>query len=348
VYQSRTFANLWVVDKENGGKADALNAGLSLCQTPLYCAVDADSLLERDALTRIVRPFLEDAGTIAAGGVIRIVNGCTVVDGDVRRVELPANPIARFQVLEYLRSFLAGRMGWNAVQATLIISGAFGVFRRQTVVAVGGYASARNGGATVGEDMELVVRLHRYCRERRMDYHIAFVPDPVAWTECPETLPALARQRDRWQRGMVEVLFRHRAMLFNPRYGRIGLVAFPYFVLLETLGLAIEIPGYLAFGLTVWVGLGSDLYILGFFSAAFAFGMVLSIAAVALEELGFRRYPNRGDLLRLFGLAALENVGYRQFVSFCRARGLVSALRGVTAWGAQQRVGFPDQPARPA
>ncbi|MBE0591762.1 MAG: glycosyltransferase, partial [Gemmatimonadales bacterium] len=276
VYQSRRHPNLWVIDKENGGKADALNAGISLCVTPLFCAVDADSLLERDALTRIVRPFLEDAHTVATGGVIRIVNGCTVQAGRVSQVRLPGNWWARFQVLEYLRSFLAGRMGWSVLDSTLIISGAFGIFRRATVVDAGGYASPHTSGGTVGEDMELVVRLHRHCRERHIPYRIRFIPDPVAWTECPETLRALARQRDRWQRGMAEALLRHRRMLFNPRYGRIGMLAYPFFLFLETLGLLVEITGYVAFALALALGLASGLYIAAFFLAAFAFGMVLS------------------------------------------------------------------------
>jgi cellulose synthase/poly-beta-1,6-N-acetylglucosamine synthase-like glycosyltransferase len=183
VYRSRRHPNLWVLDKANGGKADALNAGLNYCRTPLFCAMDADSLLEPDALTRIVRAFLEDSTTVAAGGVIRIVNGCRVRSGIVEDVRLPTNGLARIQVLEYLRSFLSGRMGWDALDATLIISGAFGMFQRSVVAEVGGYATD-----TVGEDMELIVRIHRHCREQGRPYRIAFVPDPVAWTECPESL----------------------------------------------------------------------------------------------------------------------------------------------------------------
>jgi cellulose synthase/poly-beta-1,6-N-acetylglucosamine synthase-like glycosyltransferase len=341
-YQSQRRPNLWVIDKENGGKSDALNAGVNLCVTPLYCAMDADSILERDALMRIVRPFLEDADTIAAGGVVRIANGCTIRDGNVMGVRFPRNLWARFQVLEYLRSFLAGRMGWAVLDATLIISGAFGVFRRNTVVAAGGYASAYTSGTTVGEDMELVIRLHRHCREKKIPYHIRFVPDPVAWTECPESLRTLARQRDRWQRGMAESLLRHRKMLFNPRYGRIGFVAYPYFLFLETLGLPIEILGYFAFTVTVVLGLAEPVYVVGFFMAAFAFGMVLSIAAVGLEELGFRRYPKLGDLIRLFVLGAAENVGYRQLIAFWRLHGLISAVRGKKHWGKMERQGFRD------
>jgi len=340
VYQSRQHPNLWVVDKENGGKADALNAGLNLCVTPLFCAMDADSLLERDALSRIVRPFLEDARTIATGGVVRIANGCTVEDGVVTNVGFPRNMWARFQVLEYLRSFLAGRMGWAVLDATLIISGAFGVFRRSIVIDAGGYASTRTSGSTVGEDMELVVRLHRHCRERNIPYKISFIPDPVAWTECPETLRTLARQRDRWQRGLAESLMRHVKMLLNPRYGRVGLLAFPYFFFLETFGVGIEIAGYTAFILTVIMGLAAPIYVVGFFMAAFVFGMVLSIAAVGLEELGFRRYPRVSHLTRLFGLAAAENFGYRQLISFWRLHGMISALRGVRTWGEQERRGF--------
>ncbi len=342
IYQSKRHPNLWVIDKENGGKADALNAGVNYCVTPLFCAVDADSLLEREALSRVVRPFLEDARTVAIGGVIRIANGCAVENGIVKRVGFPRNLWARYQVLEYLRSFLAGRMGWSVLDATLIISGAFGVFRRSTVADAGGYATSHTSGATVGEDMELVVRLHRHCREHDIPYKIAFIPDPVAWTECPESLRTLARQRDRWQRGMAETLMRHRRMLFNPRYGRVGMLAYPYFFLLETWGVGIEIAGYFAFVLTLVLGLAAPLYTFGFFMAAFAFGMVLSIAAVGLEELGFRRYPQLGHLVQLFGLAALENLGYRQLISFWRLHGMYSALRGVQAWGEQERKGFTD------
>jgi len=345
ILQSRQYPNLWVVDKENGGKADALNAGLNLCVTPLFCAMDADSVLERDALTRIVRPFLEDARTIATGGVVRIANGCTVEGGAITKVGFPKNLWARFQVLEYLRSFLAGRMGWSVLDATLIISGAFGVFRRSIVVDAGGYATKRTSGPTVGEDMELVVRLHRHCRENKIPYKIGFIPDPVAWTECPETIRTLARQRDRWQRGMAESLMRHSKMLLNPRYGRVGLAAYPYFFFLETFGVGVEIAGYVAFVVTVLMGLAAPVYVAGFFMAAFAFGMVLSIAAVGLEELGFRRYPKISHLTRLFLLAAVENVGYRQLISLWRLHGMISALRGVRTWGEQERRGFDDVPA---
>jgi cellulose synthase/poly-beta-1,6-N-acetylglucosamine synthase-like glycosyltransferase len=335
VYRSRRHPNLWVLDKANGGKADALNAGLNYCRTPLFCAMDADSLLEPDALTRIVRAFLEDSTTVAAGGVIRIVNGCRVRSGIVEDVRLPKNGLARIQVLEYLRSFLSGRMGWDALDATLIISGAFGMFQRSVVAEVGGYATD-----TVGEDMELIVRIHRHCREQGRPYRVAFVPDPVAWTECPETLKVLGRQRDRWQRGLVESLWRHRTMLLNPRYGKVGMVAFPYYFFLEVFGPIIEGLGYVTFLAAVVLGRVSMPYVLAFFSVAFAFGIALSFAAIGLEELSFRRYPRFGDLVRLLGVAVTENIGYRQLSAYWRLRGMVSKLTGAKAWGAMERKGF--------
>jgi cellulose synthase/poly-beta-1,6-N-acetylglucosamine synthase-like glycosyltransferase len=341
IYHSRVHPNLWVIDKENGGKADALNVGLNHCRTPLFCAMDADGLLERDALIRVVRPFLEHRDTAAVGGIIRIINGCAVEHGAVTRVRLPGNLLARFQVLEYLRAFLSGRMGWAALDATLIISGAFGLFRRSLVVEAGGFATD-----TVGEDMELVVRLHRLCRERGSAQRVTFVPDPVAWTECPETLTMLGRQRDRWQRGLTEALVRHRRMLFNPRYGRIGLLAYPYFFFLEMLGPAVELAGYVAFAVLVATGRASGPFVVAFLMVAFGFGVALSVAAVGLEELSFRRYPRLRDVMQLFILAVAENFGYRQLTTWWRVRGMLSVLRRKKGWGAMSRKGFVPQVIR--
>lgn len=334
-YRSRRARNLWVVDKENGGKADALNAGINFASTPLFCAVDADSLLEREALIRLVRPFLEDGSTVAAGGIVRIANDCRVEDGVLKEVRFPRRILAQLQVLEYLRAFLSGRMGWAAMQGTFIISGAFGMFRRRTVVDAGGYSRS-----TVGEDMELVVRLHRYCRRKRIPYRIAYVPDPVAWTECPETLRALGRQRDRWQRGLVESVARYWPMMLNPRYGRIGLFVYPYFFFLEMLGPVIEMGGYVSLALALFLGSLRGPYVLAFIMVAIVLGMALSVAAVALEELSLRRYPRTADLVRLFALAFVENLGYRQLCAFWRFRGFLGALRGAKGWGRMDRRGF--------
>lgn len=335
VYRSRYQPRLWIIDKENGGKSDALNSGLNFCSTPLFCAMDADGVIERDALIRLVRPFLEDVETVAAGGIVRILNGSHVRRGEVTRVTLPQSILARFQTVEYLRAFLAGRMGWDALGTLLIISGAFGVFRRSLVVEVGGFATD-----TVGEDMELVVRLHRVCRERQIPYRITFVPDPVAWTEVPETFRNLAQQRDRWQRGLMQSLGTHRKMLFNPRYGRVGMIGYPYFYLLEGLGPVVEIAGYVAFAVAVTFGWVSTPFVLAFILLALVFGIAISVASVALEEMVFRRYAKFTDFLQLFVLAVLENFGYRQLLTLCRVPGVFTMRRHGQRWGRHSRKGF--------
>lgn len=341
VYRSARHANLWVIDKDNGGKADALNVGLNYCRTPVFCVLDADTLLQNDALIRVARPFMEDQNTIAVGGIIRIVNGCKVDFGVVKDVRMPRNLLAQLQVLEYLRAFLSGRMGWSEFRAMLIISGAFGLFRRPYVVEAGGFATD-----TVGEDMELVVRLHRYCRDRNIPYRITFVPDPVAWTECPESLAVLGRQRDRWQRGLVQTLTRHSAMFFNPKYGRIGLFAFPYFFFMEMLGPAVEVAGYLSFIVSLAFGAVNTRFAVVFVIFAFVLGILLSTAAVLLEELTFRRYKRFSDLMRLFWLAIMENFGYRQISSYWRLKGLLTAYKR-HSWGAMVRKGFDTTSTSP-
>ncbi len=343
VYRSRRHPNLWIIDKVNGGKADSLNAGLNYTRTALFCAMDADTLLEPEALPRLVRPFLEDRTTVAAGGIVRIANGCEIDGGVVRRVLLPTSLIARVQVVEYLRAFLATRVGWDVLGSTLIISGAFGVFRRETVAAAGGFAVD-----TVGEDMELVVRLHRYCRDNEIDYRISFIPDPVAWTEAPEDLRSLSRQRNRWQRGLVQTLWRHRGMFGNPRYGRPALIGFTYYTVFEVIGPIVEAAGFVLFIAALLTGLAPMSFVVAFLALAVATGIALSVAAVALEELSFQRYTKASDLWRLLGVALVENFGYRQLATVWRVNGIISALKGDDTWGSLERHGFSaTQPERP-
>ena len=335
IHQSATHPNLWVLDKDNGGRSDAINAGINYCQTPLFCAVDADGLLEQSALLRVVRPFLEDERTVASGGIIRIVNGCTVEDGRVEDVRLPNGWLGRFQVVEYLRSFLAGRVGWDALRIMFLVSGAFGMFRRDVVAQLGGLDPD-----SIGEDLELTVRLHRHCREQGRPYRVAFVPDPVAWTEAPSTLSSLGNQRDRWQRGLMDTMMLHRDMLFNPRYGRIGMVAYPYFFFLEMLGPVVELTGYIVFTLLFAFGMVQLPVALAFLLISVVVGTILSVLSVGLEEISFRRYDRFTDFLRLLGLALIENVGYRQLQTYYRCRGMWSYLTGKTGWGAMEREGF--------
>ncbi|MDQ3280712.1 MAG: glycosyltransferase [Acidobacteriota bacterium] len=339
IYESRDPIRLVVVDKENGGKADSLNAGINVARAPLVCAVDSDSLIEEDALLYVVKPFLDDARTLASGGIIRVVNGCRVEGGRVVDVRAPSRPLPLFQAVEYLRAFLGGRVAFSFLNALAIISGAFGVFSRRAVVEAGGYLAS-----TVGEDMELVARLHRIAREKRRDYRITFVPEPVCWTEVPDSLRVLRRQRNRWQRGTVDSLWLHRGMLFHPRYGIFGLFAWPYFLFFEMLGPAVELLGYVLTIVGVIFGLIAPHVALLFFIVSVLFGILLSTSAVALEELTQRRYPAPRDVARLFIAAIVENLGFRQLLTLWRTRGLIDGLRGKKGWGAMERRGFGSPP----
>jgi cellulose synthase/poly-beta-1,6-N-acetylglucosamine synthase-like glycosyltransferase len=335
-YLSRRHPELVVIDKLNGGKADALNAGISIAQHPYVCAVDADAILEPEALMRLAKPLLDDPHlVVAAGGIVRIANGCEVESGRVTRVGLPRSRLATLQVVEYFRAFLVGRVGWTQVQSLLIISGAFGLFRRADIETVGGWWPG-----TVGEDMELVVRLHRHFRDRDEEYRVVFVPDPVCWTEVPETLGALSRQRRRWQRGLAETLIHHRAAALRPRYGRFGLFAVPYFVVFEMIGPAVAVGGYLLLPIAFVLGLVSGTFLLAFFLVAVLVGQLLSVSALALEEFSFRRQQRGRDLVRLVWYAAIENLGYRQLTDVWKVQGLWDVLRRRSGWGEMTRRGF--------
>jgi cellulose synthase/poly-beta-1,6-N-acetylglucosamine synthase-like glycosyltransferase len=343
IYRSAFQPKLIVVDKVNGKKADAMNAGLNVSRYPLFCAVDGDSVLEKDALLKTVRPFLEDPErTIGAGGIIRLSNGCEVRDGQVVRVGIPRNWIARFQILEYLRAFLGGRLGMAMMRSTLIVSGAFGIFRKDIAMACGGY---RTGSIT--EDMDLVVRMQKLMHERKKPYRIQFIPDPICWTEAPENLNDLARQRSRWHRGLVETLFRFRGMLFNPRYGVAGMFAMPFYALFEMFGPLIECVGYAMFLGHIVLGRVNYPFAVTFFFVAIFYGTFVSLLAILLEELSSHRYPRPRDIFILTAAGIAENLFYRQYLTAVRAWAYVDYLRGKNEWGAMDKRGFAKAGQRP-
>jgi cellulose synthase/poly-beta-1,6-N-acetylglucosamine synthase-like glycosyltransferase len=335
LYRSRRTPALVVVDKENGGKADALNAGLVVASGELACAIDADTIVEPDALQRMIRPFLLEDDVVAAGGTLRVVNGSEVHAGRVTRERAPRRFLPGVQAVEYLRAFLAGRVGWNRLGGNLIISGAFGLFRREAMIEAGGYRHD-----TVGEDMELVVRMRRLARERGGPDQIVFVPDPVAWTEVPRRLRVLARQRDRWHRGLADVIERHRRVILNPRYGAMGLVVAPYFLFVELLAPVVELVGVLVAVIGLPLGIIDVSYALLFLLVAYGLGLVLTTLTLALEEWTFCGYGGLRDRLVLLGFGALESIGYRQLTAFWRVRGLVRHWRGHAEWGTMEREGF--------
>jgi cellulose synthase/poly-beta-1,6-N-acetylglucosamine synthase-like glycosyltransferase len=335
IYASKDYPNLVVVDKINGGKADALNAGINVAKYPLVSSIDSDSLLEPDAMLKLVRPFLDDKKTIAVGGIVRIANNCKIVAGKMVEVKLSTKWLPKFQIVEYLRAFLFGRVGLDALNSLLIISGAFGLFKKAAIVENGGYLID-----SVGEDMELIIRMHRHMREKNKPYRVTFVPEPVCWTEVPETLKVLGRQRNRWHRGLIDSLWIHKKMLLNPRYGIVGLFAMPFFFFFEMLGPIVELLGYIVVPLSLYFHVINVQFAVLFFFVAFVFGIVLSLSSLVLEELSFRRYPKYSQVLQLFVCAVLENFGYRQLHAWWRFKGIIDFFKGSKQWGKMEKKGF--------
>ncbi|HEV8384045.1 MAG TPA: glycosyltransferase [Candidatus Acidoferrales bacterium] len=345
VYMSQIEPRLLVVDKEPGGsKADAINAGLNAASSPYVCVVDGDSILERDALLRIMLPMISDPKrVVAAGGLVRALNGSLVENGRMKEVRLPRGPVEVIQVVEYLRAFLIGREGWAYFNSLVIISGAFGIFRRDLLREIGGYRPA-----AIGEDIDVVTRMHRHLREKGADYRIAFVPDPVCWTEVPPDYRSLARQRARWQKGLLDVLWLNRDMLFAPGYGRLGFIALPYQWVFELVAPVIEIAGLISILTAAIFGALSRQFFVEFLIFGYAFATMISIGSVLLEEITYRRYNRWLDMVRLVIYCLFEHFPYRQFHMLWRLRGMWEFFHGDVKWGALQRAGFGTAEARQA
>ena len=342
IYRSDADPRLMVLDKDSAGsKADAINAGLNAATSPYVCVVDADSVLESDALLRIMVPVLADPKrVISVGGIVRIVNGSEIHAGRIGRVRLPRKSIEVIQVVEYLRAFLVAREAWASRNMLMIISGAFGVFRTDLVRAVGGYRAH-----AIGEDFELVVRLHRYQLKRKQEYKIEFLPDPVCWTEAPSDMKSLGRQRARWQKGLLDGLWRHKDMLFRPRYGRTGCFALPYMWLFELCAPFIETLGIFTIALAAVLGVLNETFFLQFLLFGYAFATAISIGSVLQEELTYRRYNDWQDVARLVAYCFLEHFPYRQIQMYWRLLGVWEYLRGDTRWKKPRRQGFESAAA---
>jgi cellulose synthase/poly-beta-1,6-N-acetylglucosamine synthase-like glycosyltransferase len=337
-YMNPRIPNLLVVSKDNGGKPDALNVGINTCRTPYFCTLDSDCLLERDALLRLMRPIIRSPqNTVASGGIVRILNGCEVKDGQVVKVGLPPGRVERFQVVEYLRSFLFGRTGWNLLGGTLIVSGAFAVFHRETVIDAGGFKHD-----TVTEDMDLIVQIHHWAIHKKRKIKMNFTSDPVCWTECPASLANLSKQRRRWQMGLFQTLWKYSEMLFNRKYGVIGMLSYPFQLYIEGFGAAVEFLGYFMVPIALMLGIVPPALFVLFVVLGLVYGSFLSVGAVLLEELTYRRYPSFRDLSTLLGYAVIENIGYRQVVLYFRFQGLVRFLTGFRSWEKVVHVGATE------
>jgi len=344
VYKSKnpSYNRLIVIDKKNGGKADSLNAGINICQSSLFISIDADSIIETDSILKLVKPFLEekDRKVIGAGGVIRIVNSCDVERGQIRQIHLPGQMLPRLQVLEYTRAFLLGRMAWSRLDGLMLISGAMGIFDRETVIKGGGYSIK-----TVGEDMELVLRMRRRLAEEGVKYEVTYIPDPLCWTQVPSDVKSLYTQRTRWTRGLVESLWTHRKIFFNKIYGRLGLLGYPYWFFFEWLAPLIAFSGFIySIYLVVTNSINWPFYLL-LFLFVYTFAVSLSIWAILFEEITYHKYKKKRDVLKLLVAALLEPFFYPMHTYFA-VRGNLEALRGKKGWGKVERKGFEKKKKR--
>jgi cellulose synthase/poly-beta-1,6-N-acetylglucosamine synthase-like glycosyltransferase len=330
-------APLIVVRKHNGGKADSLNLGINVARYPLVCMVDADSILDPRALLIVAKPFSDDpAHVVATGGVIRIANGCKVIAGRVVNARIPSTWLPRIQVVEYLRAFLLGRAGFSRLGCLMVISGAFGLFRRDLLVELGGLDAD-----CVGEDAELVTRVHRKLRERGRNYRVVFVAEPICWSEGPSTLRVLGRQRLRWHRGLTEIVLKHWQLMANPRYGRIGMIAMPYFLLFELLAPAIELSGLVLLPLSLAFGIVDIPFAVLFLMIAYGYALLVDMVAITADEYFYHPYSRWRDIGAMMLAGMAENIGFRQLTAWWRIRGTWKALRGSEqVWGVMTRSGF--------
>lgn len=332
VYYNIEYPNLIYVDKENGGKSDALNAGINISSYPLFACLDADSRIEPDALLRLSVEFLKNTDTVVAGGLVRIANGFKIRDGRVSGFSMPQKMIERFQIVEYYRSFLSGRVSWGATNSMLIVSGAFGVFKKQAVIEVGGYKTN-----TIGEDMEIVVRLHKYMRANRRKYKIIFCEDAVCWTQGPMSVNDIRSQRRRWQIGLLDTLLAHKGLFLNPRYGSVGLAAIPYNWVFELFGAVVEALGYFIIPFSLLMGELNMFFFTIYFLLAVLLGVILSMGSLILEQYTRKSVMSAKQCLSLSLYAVLENFGYRQMITLFRLEGILKYRKLRKTWGKIKR-----------
>ncbi|MFV8367286.1 glycosyltransferase family 2 protein [Flavobacterium sp. XS1P27] len=334
------FEKLIVVDKENGGKADALNTGLNISPNKYVACIDVDCLLLEESLQKMIKPFLEstDKKVIAAGGVIRIANSCVIKDGKLLDVNLPKNLIVRGQILEYLRAFLLGRMAWSKLNGLLVISGAFGLFDKKTAIEVGGYDTK-----TVGEDMEIIVRMRRHMEEKKIKYKVAYIPDPLCWTEAPDNYKIFISQRNRWTRGTIETLKKHREIGFNRKYNALGTISFPYWLIYERLAPVIEVLGLFYFSfLLINHNVKWD-YAIAFIVLSYLFIVFFSIITIISEELTYHQYKKKGMGLKLITTAFLEPFTNHPFILYAAIKGNFDYyFNKKIKWGEMTRKGMTN------
>ncbi len=333
VYYNTDYPNFYYIDKENGGKSDSLNAGINQAQYPLFACLDADSRIERDALLILGEEFLKDTTTVVAGGFVRIANGSVIESGEWKRFDIPKRMVERFQIVEYFRSFLSGRLSWG--KALLIVSGAFGVFNKQVVIDAGGYKTN-----TIGEDMEIVVRIHRFMRSHKRKYTVKFCPEAICWTQGPMSFTDLRSQRRRWQIGLFDTLKSHFIMTFNPRFRSVGLFSIPYNWFFEFLGTIVETLGYFIIPFSLIMGELNMYFFILYLFLSVMLGIMLSVGGIILEQNTRKGCMSSNQAMKLSLYAILENFGYRQAITLFRFGGIIKYRKYKRSWGNIKRREF--------
>jgi len=329
------YKRIMVIDKENAGsKSDALNAALNVCKNDLVITIDADSIIEPDSIVKLVKPFLEekDSKVIGTGGVIRILNSCEVEKGRVVKINLPNKLLPKLQVLEYTRAFLLGRMAWSELDGLMLISGAMGMFDRKTMVACGGFDVK-----SVGEDMDMVLKMRAYMAEHKHKYTVTYIPDPLCWTQVPSDIKSLGNQRSRWSRGLMDCLINYRKMLFNPKYGKLGLIGYPFWLIFEFIAPLLALIGML---FTVYLIATSAInwpFFLILTGFIYSFSIFLSTWAVLYEELTFHKYRRKVDVFNLILVSIIESFLYFMVAFFAVKGNFQYVFNKTKSWGKIKR-----------
>lgn len=332
------YSKLMVVDKENGkSKADGSNAGINSSKYPLFLCTDVDCILKRDTILKLAKPFMEnETRVIATGAGIRISNSCEVKDGFLHKVHFPKDWYPRFQELEYVRSFLFGRMAWSQINGLLLVSGGLGMFDKEIAIKVGGYWHK-----SLGEDMELITRMRKHMHENKQKFLIKYIPESLCWTEVPETREVLLRQRTRWARGLVQTLFLHRKMFLNPKYGKTAFLILPFFFVFEFLVPIIEFLGIIALIIAFINNSINVEYLLTVGLFVYLFYLLITLISILIDDLLYKSYANYKELIVLIFMAIIEPFFYHPLNVYASLKGYWLFVRQKEQkWGVMIRKGF--------
>lgn len=343
IYKSNNpkYATLTVVDKENGGRSDAINAAIAYAKSNLVLCTDADCIIEQDALLKMVRPYLEalDEEVIASGGAIGIANDSLIVNGTIKEIRMPKKLISRIQIVEYIRAFLLGRMAWGEIGGLMLVSGAFGLYPKQRLLEVGGFDKD-----TIGEDLELCIRLRRHMEDLKLKYKVVYIPETLCWTESPSTFKIYISQRDRWARGLWETIFKHRALFFNRKYNNMGMFFYPYWVFFELGAPIVEFLGMLfIMYLIFFMGINWP-FTIALFVTVYLAGCIFSTIAILMYSLNYGHYSKPKMILQLLLAAYIEPFYSHPVLLYAQIKGFLKKVFNIdTGWGVMTRTGFNEE-----